>query len=180
MPAAVNSAFDVALWFSDKALDDNEYLQPQKLHRLLFLSQAYFAAAFRGRSLMPAVFVAEEMGPIEPNLYKAFANGRPNVDVDAVLDDDVESFLDGIWGRFGHHSVEHLSRIVNQSTAYRKALAQGLRAEIPLQAMVNSFVRPDGAPAVNQVLKSRMMRSQTGERVRVKAWMPGTKSSPGK
>ena len=39
MPAAVKSAFDVAFWFADTALHDNEYMQPQKLQRLLFLSE---------------------------------------------------------------------------------------------------------------------------------------------
>ena len=42
MQPAVFSTFDVAFWFADTALNNNEYLQPQKLHRLLFLSQAYF------------------------------------------------------------------------------------------------------------------------------------------
>ncbi len=40
MPAAVESAFDVAFWFADVALNENEYLQPQKLHRLMFWPRA--------------------------------------------------------------------------------------------------------------------------------------------
>ncbi len=102
MPAAVESAFDVAFWFADMALNENEYLQPQKLHRLMFLAQAYYAVANSGRRLMPAVFVAEEFGPIEPTIYKAFSKGRPDVDVDLIMPEDVESFLRGIWRRFGH------------------------------------------------------------------------------
>ena len=34
MPADVSNAFDVAFWFADTALNENEYLQPQKLQRL--------------------------------------------------------------------------------------------------------------------------------------------------
>lgn len=45
MPAEVDSGVEIALWFSDQALHRNEYLQPQKLHKLLFLAQAYFAVA---------------------------------------------------------------------------------------------------------------------------------------
>ena len=37
MPADVTNAFDIAFWFADTALNENEYLQPQKLQRLLFL-----------------------------------------------------------------------------------------------------------------------------------------------
>ncbi|GEM_PF-5893832 len=31
MPSDVNNAFDVAFWFADTALNENEYLQQQKL-----------------------------------------------------------------------------------------------------------------------------------------------------
>ena len=105
------STFDVAFWFADTALNNNEYLQPQKLHRLLFLSQAYFSVAYGGRKLMPAVFIAEEGGPVEPKMYKAFSKGRPDVDAELFLPQEVESFLESIWRRFGHHSPEIISRI---------------------------------------------------------------------
>ena len=94
--ADMDSGFDVAFWFADTALADNEYLQPQKLQRLLFLAQACYAVASKGRALFPGVFVDEEMGPIEPNLYAAFSKGRPDVDVDLILPADIESFLDSI------------------------------------------------------------------------------------
>ena len=68
MPADVGSAFDVAFWFADMALHDNEYMQPQKLQRLLFIAQGYYTVAFAGRKLMPAVFV----GPTR----SAFSKGR--------------------------------------------------------------------------------------------------------
>ena len=88
MQPAVFSTFDVAFWFSDTALNHNEYLQPQKLHHLLFLSQAYYSVAYGGRKLMPAVFIAEEGGPVEPNMYKAFSKGRPDVDAELFLPQD--------------------------------------------------------------------------------------------
>ena len=65
----LNTVFDAAFRFIDLALNDNEYLQPQKLHRLLYLAQAYYGANYHGNMLMPAIFVAEEFGPVEPNLY---------------------------------------------------------------------------------------------------------------
>lgn len=81
MPAAsVTSAFDSALWFMDRALSDREYLPPQKPHRLVYLAQAYFSVLSHGQALMPAVSVAEEMGPVEPNIYRAFDHGCSSVD----------------------------------------------------------------------------------------------------
>ena len=63
----VESTFDVALWFQDRARREDTNLQAQKLQRLLYLAQSYYSAMNYGRKLMPAVFVAQEMGPIEPN-----------------------------------------------------------------------------------------------------------------
>ena len=176
MPAATQSAIDVAFWFTDHALNQNEYLQPQKLQRLLFLAQAYYAVAFDGRKLTPAVFVADEMGPIEPNVFKAFSKGRPDIDPDLFLPIEVDEFLDAVWRRFGHHSVDHLTRLSKQTTAYRRAFRKGRRAEISLNSMRLSFIRNEETPNVEGVVKPKMMRSQEGKAVPVKAWVPGPKS----
>lgn len=175
MPAAVDSAFEIAFWFTDQALKANEYLQPQKLQRLLFLSQSYYAVAYGGRKLMPAHFVADELGPVEPNIYKAFSKGRPNLDVDLFLLPEIEEFLLSIWRRFGHHSVDHLTRIVKKSVAYRQAFKRASRSEIPLAAMRLSFTRADAAPPVAKVLGAKVLRSHTGQPVSVKSWTPGKK-----
>ena len=175
MPADVENAFDVAFWFADTALNENEYLQPQKLQRLLFIAQAYYTVAFNGRKLMPAVFVADEMGPIEPNIFTAFSKGRPDVDARMFLPHDVENFLDGVWRRFGHHSTERLNKMVKKTTAYKQAFKIGNRAEISLDAMHLSFARAEQTPGVAQVVKPKMLRTQSGKAVTVKAWVPGTK-----
>ncbi len=175
MPAQVDTAIDVAFWFSDQALDCNEYLQPQKLHRLLFLSQAYFAVAYNGKKLMPAVFIADDMGPIEPNVYKAFSKGRPDVEMDFFLTPEIEMFLDSIWRRFGHHSADRLTRMCKETLAFKQAMNRGRRAEIPLEAMRLSFSRAQEAPALEQVVRPKVLRSQTGKPVAVKSWIPGMK-----
>lgn len=172
--SVVESTFDVALWFADTALDQNEYLQPQKLHRLLYLSQGYYAVAFGGRKLMPAIFIAEDMGPLEPNIYKAFAKGRPNIEPDLFLPDGVEDFLSGIWSRFGHHAPDRLTKMCKDTLAFKQALKRGARTEIPLQAMLLSFARADETPAITQVMKPKVMRSHTGRPVAVKSWVPGS------
>ena len=172
MAHAVESAFEVAFWYDDTALKYNEYLQPQKLQKLLFLSQAYFAVAFGGAKLMPAVFVAEELGPVEPTIYKAFSKGKPDIDVDLFLSQGVEAFLAGIWRRFGNQSSERLTKLTRECEAYRRAYGKGRRTEITLEAMHLSFARARETPGLDQVIKPQVMRTQTGRPVAVKAWTP--------
>jgi uncharacterized phage-associated protein len=173
MPAAVQSAFDVAFWFTDQALQSNEYLQPQKLQRLMFLAQCYYAVAFPNRKLMPAVFVADELGPLEPNVFRAFSRGRPNVDADLFMPPEVEEFLYSIWRRFGHHTVDHLNRITKKTLAYRQAFKMSPREEISLQQMRLSFARAESTPPADKVVGPKVMRSQSGKPVTVKSWTPG-------
>jgi uncharacterized phage-associated protein len=185
---AAPSSFDVAYWFIDRALDDGEYLQPQKLHRLMFLAQAYFAVAYNGRKLMPAIFVADEFGPIEPNVFRACAIQRPPIEVKA-LSDLVIQFLDGVWRRFGSHSAEYLSRQVNSHPPYGAALALAIGTEITLKSMVAFYGKKTpsmsdesvsaiaSAPSVDQIVRPRLMRSQNGSPVSVQKWMPPVKNS---
>ncbi len=175
MPADVSNAFDVAFWFADTALNENEYLQPQKLQRLLYLAQSYYCIIHRGRKLMPAVFVADEIGPIEPNVHMAFSRGRPDIDAELFLPFEVEEFLSGFWRRFGHMSMERLDKITKESSGYKNAIKRGPRAEITLKEMGVSFVESREAPAPTQVAKKKIFRTQSGRPVEVKAWVPGGK-----
>ncbi|MCK5777914.1 MAG: hypothetical protein KAH11_03925 [Rhodospirillales bacterium] len=175
MPADVSNAFDVAFWFADTALNENEYLQPQKLQRLLFLSQAYYSIIHKGRKLMPAVFVADEIGPMEPNVHMAFSRGRPDIDAELFLPFEVEDFLSGIWRRFGHMSMERLDTITKETSAYKNAIKRGPRAEMTLKEMSVSFLESREAPAPSQVAKKKIFRTQSGRPVEVKAWVPGAK-----
>ncbi|MEX0695442.1 MAG: hypothetical protein WD075_13415 [Rhodospirillales bacterium] len=175
MPADVTNAFDVAFWFADTALNENEYLQPQKLQRLLFLSQAYYCIVHKGRKLMPAVFVADEIGPIEPNVHMAFSRGRPNIDAELFLPFEVEEFLSDIWRRFGHMTIERLDTITRETSAYKNAIKRGPRAEMTLKEMGVSFLESREAPSATQIGQKKVMRTQSGKPVQVKAWVPGTK-----
>jgi len=188
--AAVESSFDVAYWFVDRALNDNEYIQPQKLHRLMFLSQAYFAVAYNGRPLMPAVFVADPFGPTEPSVFRACSIQRPPIET-VPLSEAVSQFLDSVWRRFGAQSANSLSQLVNNHPPYRDALEQGPRSEIPLAAMVKFYGRKASpakgaaadpaqrgpsfeAPPLEQVVRPKIMVSQDGKPVSVKKWAPKT------
>ena len=179
MTFASNSTFDIAFWFSDQALNENEYLQPQKLHRLLYLAQAFYAIAYDEQKLMPAVFVADEMGPIEPTIFQAFSRGRPDVDVELFLPPEVELFLTSIWRRFGHLKSEQLTKLTNKNAAYSLALRKGSCSEILLKSMVSSFkvetVKKASASSQSLNPDARVLRTQDGSAVKVKAWAPRIK-----
>ena len=71
---AVSAAFDVASWFLDRARTDDAAFGLQKLQRLLYLAQGLYAVLAQppGGLLMPAVFVADESGPVEGGLRERF------------------------------------------------------------------------------------------------------------
>jgi uncharacterized phage-associated protein len=173
MPAAVETMYDVAAWFMDHALNDNEYLQPMKMHRLLYLSQAYFGIAYHGRKLAPCSFVADDSGPIEPHVFRAFEQGRPSFYLNPNLPGPVESFLEGIWRRFGAYSADKLAELTKKSPAYQKARKKGKRAEIPYKDMLASFGKSKEDNTIDKIIKPKILRSQDGRPVQVKSWAPG-------
>ncbi len=173
MPAAVDSVFDVAFWFTDKALNDNEYLQPSKLQSLLYLSQSYYAIAHKGKKLFPAIFVVEEMGPIEPSIHRAWTRGRPVFDENKIASQEIKVFLESIWRRFGHHSNEHLSKLCRRTLGYQAAFERGYRAEIDFDKMAEGISLGGNLPELDQVVRPKLVRSSaTGRAVEVKAWTP--------
>lgn len=185
-PTAAESGFDVAVWFLDRAIAEGEYLQPQKLHRLLYLAQAYYGVARHGEKLMPATFVAGQDGPVEPTLYRAFERGRPTIDV-RTLDEHIVHVLDSVWRQFGPHTAEHLNKLIQRHPPYLDAIANAPFSEIPYESMIAFYgtqglkrrqshggaeaVRP-AAPAIDQVLRPRTLRNHDGKPVSVRGWRP--------
>ncbi|MBI3444336.1 MAG: hypothetical protein HY055_02980 [Magnetospirillum sp.] len=186
MPIAVKSSLDVAFWISDQALNDREYIQPQKMHRLLYLAQAYFAVAYNGRKLMPATFVTDAFGPVEPTVFHALAYGRPAMLEGGMVSDQVSHFLDGIWRRYGPYTADQLTKKLAEHAPIAMAMAKGINEEIPFADMVAYYLeeaaaRKSAASSVDhidQVVKPRMLRSQTGKAVTVSTWKP--KAAPAK
>lgn len=176
---AVTSTFDVVAWLKDRALNDGEYLQPVKMHHLLFLSQAYFAVAYRGQKLAPATFIADEKGPLEPDVWRVFSSGRPYVE-NEPLPERVEHFLDSVWRRFGSHSVEYLSDLLKSQPPYSDTFLEAPSSEITLEKMTEFYGKkkekkvasPLAAPDVDDVLRPRTMRSAKGKPVNVQRWNP--------
>ncbi len=175
---AARTAFDIAVWLLDRARADDMHLPLQKLHRLLFIAQAAYAgrADDRGGLLMPAVFVADELGPIEPNLERLMVDGRPEELPAEALSRGAADFMEDIWRRFAHMPAERLNGLVGKNAAYAAALAAGRGTIIAQSSMAGSF-----APAPAKIAEDvRMLRSQNGAPVAVRAWRPGPALSAAK
>jgi uncharacterized phage-associated protein len=183
-PTAVESCFEIAFWLLDRATDDGEYLQPQKMHRMMFLSQAYYGALQSRAKLMPATFVAADEGPVEPTIFKAFTGGRPTIDASPV-GEVPRHVLDSVWRQFGAHSADYLNKLIRGHAPYADAFSIGPDTEILFDEMVEFYgaeglsrhrskakEQPPGAPKASSVLRPKMMRNHHGKPVNVNRWMP--------
>ena len=180
-PTAVPSSFEIACWFLDRAMEDREYLQPQKLHRLMFLAQAYYGVLQHGAKLMPATFVASDDGPIEPTIFLAFARGRPILDL-SPIDEVPRHILDSVWRQFGAHSAEHLNKLIKRHPPFADALSVAPNTEISFEGMVEFYgtqglarkqsAAASDAPSAAKVLRPKVMRNHSGKPVSATRWMP--------
>jgi uncharacterized phage-associated protein len=164
---AVESTIDVALWFLNRASSEDNYIQAQKLQRLLYIAQGCYSQENYGRKLMPATFVTHDMGPVEPNVYRVFEAGRPQIDYLPPAA-EVQDFLERVWRKFGIHPVDRLNALVLAQTAYQKALGGGIGEEIPHEDLVESFKAPERK-------EEEVVRTQDGRRVT--KWVP-TRAAP--
>ncbi|MFL2771577.1 MAG: hypothetical protein ACJZ9F_11270 [Rhodospirillaceae bacterium] len=181
----VDSSFDVAFWLIDRALDDGEYLQPPKMHHLMFLAQAYFASTRYGEKLMPAVFLIGPEGPIEPTIFRAMERGRPLVDT-LPLEEEALHVLDSVWRKFGPKSVASLNTIIKSHPPFAQARENGIGTEISFDSMVNFYFRTLGQQektvrrddaisdtlSAERVVQPKILRSHTGKQVAVNPWLP--------
>jgi len=170
MVPAVKTSFDVADWFMERARAENNYLQPRKLQCLLFLSQGHFAAAYNGRKLMPSVFVVDHAGPMDPNLYRAYEHGRPNI-TRTGIDRATLVFLDAIWRQYAGLGTEDLNQIITEFGANETAVSDPDGSEVDIPTMCRMFVK--AARTAKQ--PARLMHTQAGRPVTVEKWVPGRK-----
>jgi uncharacterized phage-associated protein len=179
-PTAVESCFEVACWFLDRALNDGEYLQPQKLQRLIYLAQAYFGVVQHGWKLMPATFIAHDDGPLEPTIYRAFARGRPTIDLKPV-EEEARHVMDSVWRQFGSYSIDRLNELVKKHPPYANAYAVAPSTEIDFETMVAFYGEKPSSrrssvtaepTSAKKVMRPKLMRNATGKPVSVNRWMP--------
>ena len=158
---ATDSTIDVAIWLLDRASAEDSYLQPQKLQRLLYLAQGYYAREYYGRKLMPATFIVHDMGPVEPTVFRLFEAGRPQIGFVAPPA-EVKTFLEIVWRRFGGHTVDRLNALIGGQALYRETSSRGQGEEIPFDEMAAAFASKDDA--------AETVRTPDGRAV--KKWMP--------
>jgi uncharacterized phage-associated protein len=166
-PPAARTALDVAIWMLDRARSDDSHLPFQKLQRLLYLAQSLFAAQTNG-ALMPAVFLAEESGPIEPNLQRLLAGGRPSEVIVEAPSAAVREFLETLWQRYAAMPLDRLNGYVARNAAYVEARQDGRNSIIDIAAMAEAARASTAQPAESM----RILRSQSGTAVAVRAWTP--------
>ena len=177
IPSA-DSVFDVAEWFLDTALNDGEYLQPMKMQYLIYLAQGYYAAVTGGKRFVPAVFLATERGPVEPNSYRIYGSQRPVLQYRS-MPRGTQSFLQTIWARFGAYSPDYICRLISTHAPYAEAFAAGGGSEIDIAAMADYYARKTTGDERLKTAASdggtRILRSQSGKAVAVKKWLPPKK-----
>ena len=145
---AIPSTIDVALWVFDQAHREDMHIPAQKLQRVLWLQQGTYSAMNHGRMLMPAVFVADESGPIEPTIFHLFEDSRPPIPA-RKIDVIAENHLVRIWRRYGHHSSDYLTEKIVRARSYREAWEAGPGTVIPFQKIARDFrERPKGDKTV--------------------------------
>lgn len=167
MTPMVRSTLDVALWFVERADSGGAELSSRKLQSLLYLAQAHFANANRGRRLMPAVFLAADAGPIEPTIYHIFQDGPPRV-INTVPGARVEAFLGQVWTRYSQLSDEELGDEVTQDRHYQSAHALERMSEIRI-AGPGRDENPVAAPPVRSAEPTAM----TPDGRKAAKWTPG-------
>ena len=166
IPPAARTSLDVAIWLLDRARVDDRHLPFQTLHRILYLAQSLYAAQ-SGGMLIPALFLAEDTGPTEPNLQRLLADGRPDEIMIETPTGKIREFLESVWRRYGHMPNERLNELMAKNRAY---LDTSRGYVIDTAAMAAAIIVPVSPPE----RVTRVLRSQSGAAVAVRAWSPTT------
>ncbi|MBM3507785.1 MAG: hypothetical protein FJX64_08740 [Alphaproteobacteria bacterium] len=172
MVPAARSTLDVALWLVARADSAGEKLQPQKLQRLLYLAQAHYAGSHEGQKLMPAVFLATELGPLEPNIYYLFQSGEPKM-VYADPAATVEEFLMGLWDRYGPRPAEDLLTTIAGDGAFALALKAGRNTEVTTEIMSAGYGGKSAVKVRGGAKPSPEPSYWTPTGKRATKWIPG-------
>ena len=165
---------DIAIWFLDRARAEDTYLQPRKLQCLLFLAQAHFSAAHDGHCLIPAFFVIDECGPLDPNVYCALQNGRPDIEKtppSAVI----AKFLDAIWTRYKNADALRLDQLIARRGIDEQAVSDRDRSEVTSQVTKRMFGSGNGTE--NKITTPTLAETATGRKVTITKWTPARKKT---
>ncbi len=113
MKTLVLTSLNAVNWIYRMAYLDNLRIQPMLVQRILYLSQAHYAALTNGRMFIPAVFVATHEGPVEPNLFQILMYGilESGITPQPPSQEGID-YLEVVWRKYGHHSAKHLLKLI--------------------------------------------------------------------
>jgi uncharacterized phage-associated protein len=183
-PPAARSTLDIAYWLQTRSDSAGEALSQRKLHFLLYLTQAHFAAEHQGQKMMPATFLATEAGPLEPNIYQLFERGYFQIKGNEPSF-ATETYLHEIWARYGKRTAKQLEAIVQRDGVWRETLMRGSMLEIPVDLMFAAYGGGGVALPMNQRMgagSDRQVKEQeywTLSGKRAQKWVPGVSRSGG-
>lgn len=171
---AVPVAFDIALWFLDRARAADGHLPAQKLQDLLYLACSRYERE-QGRPLTSAAFVANDVTVADPNLYRLLEEGRPKLRAEP-LPSAIESFLAEVWTRYGHATIEHLNVIVRRilETGSEGGAEDATVADVaPTSPLLGRRHAALAAPDESRPESPSSLRpTHRGRRVTVAPWRP--------
>ena len=177
MRPAASTSFDIAIWLLDRARAEDTYLQPRMLQCLLFVAQAHFAAAHDGRPLMPAFFVVDDSGPLDPNVYRTLQNGRPDM-VGSPLDPAIVTFLGAVWTRYKNADALRLDQLIARRGVDEEAVCNRDQSEVTLVVMQRMFGTGHSGKNRNKISGPTVAETATGRKVTITKWTPARKKSP--
>ncbi|MSO64858.1 MAG: hypothetical protein EXQ85_03490 [Alphaproteobacteria bacterium] len=177
-PPAARSTLDIAYWFQTRSDSAGEPLSQRKLHFLLYLAQAHYAAEHDSQKVMPATFLATEAGPLDPNIYQLYEHGYFETK-GAMPSFAIETYLHEIWARYGKKTTKQLDAIVGRDNVWRQVLNRGSLQEIPVKLMFSAYGGGGGVLPMNEragagadrKVKEQEYWTPTGKRA--KKWVPG-------
>lgn len=177
--SAVNSSLEVASWFLNKAQDEGQILEHEKLQHLLFLAQFHYLSTHSEVLLMPSLFVHEHHTCFEPNIAKLHRAGFL-ADFPIRFDDEINDFLNKIWKIYAYLSTHQLNDVISEHLS-RLNLPESHKIIIDFKTLIEKFKthskinsKPAGmaqAMTSSATWSSKIMLSQNGP-VIVSKWKP--------
>ncbi|WP_025899142.1 hypothetical protein [Sneathiella glossodoripedis] len=138
MRPAIRSTFDIVSWLETKAAEEEIALEPSSLMQLVYLLQAIYAAEHKKAKLMPATFLATEVGPIEPDLFLALEHGV-NITESVAPSTQVEEVLLGVWEAFVEMGDDGLEKLLEADIALKNARKRGRNSEVLVGEMAGAI-----------------------------------------
>jgi len=145
MRPATRSSFDILYWLKAKSQKSGRAVDPVFQIKLLYFGQAVHAAVHGGEKLMPATFLATDVGPIEPDIFLVLEQGF-TLNAAVALAPSAEETVSSIWQVCRDKTMTEIDLILSHDPAMKAALSRGRNSEILLSDMAKAY--QDGWPAL--------------------------------